>query len=297
MLVNMASQVPTVAVITRTKDRPQFLERALRSVQAQSFQDLIHVIYNDGGDKQLVEGTIKKHPSDKIKVVHGSGSDGAPDTIFNRAIRSVDSKYIAVHDDDDSWHPDFLRLAVERLESAGAVGVVARADKITERVSGNNIEQIKSEPWMPELKAVNLYRQCVDNQLTPIAFVYAREAYEKIGGYDDSLAVVGDWDFGIRFLREYDVEYLDPGRALAFYHHRAATGSSSDSTFGSNEAKHRYYANKLMNKYLRDELAEGRLGVGYIMSKERYQQNYLSRLVHRVMPGFVARRLKRRAES
>ena len=41
-----------VAVITRTKDRPIFLKRALLSVSSQTFSDYIHVVVNDGGTKR-----------------------------------------------------------------------------------------------------------------------------------------------------------------------------------------------------------------------------------------------------
>jgi hypothetical protein len=110
--------------------------------------------------------------------------------------------------------------------------------------------------------------------------------------------VLGDWDFGIRFLQKYDVEFLDPGYALAYYHHRKfVPDSSSNSSFGSGKEKHRYYSNKLMNKYLRQELTEGRLGVGYIMSKLRYEQSYTARVVQRLLPGFVTKKLKRRVEN
>lgn len=51
-----------------------------------------------------------------------------------------------------------------------------------------------------------------------------------------------------------------------------------------------------MNKYLRQELAEGRLGVGYIMSKLRYDQHEKAEMVRRVLPDFVTSRLKRRIQ-
>lgn len=287
-----------VAVITRTKNRPLFLERAIKSVHNQSCEDFVHVIINDAGNQAPVDALVSQYHDlikDRVKVIHNTKSHGM-EAASNKAIKSIDSTYVAIHDDDDTWHPDFLKEAIAKLEETGAPGVVARADKVTEVLRGDKIVQLKTEPWMPELKAINLYRQCIDNQMTPITFVYRRDAYNQLGGYDESLPVLGDWDFGIRFLEKFDVEFIDPGYALARYHHRKATGSTADSNFGSGQEKHRYYTNKLMNKYLRQELAEGRLGVGYIMSQNRYMQNYVSRLTHKVMPNFLASRLKRRAE-
>ena len=44
-----AAQSPRVTVVTRTRNRPVLLTRALQSVGAQSFQDLELVIVNDAG--------------------------------------------------------------------------------------------------------------------------------------------------------------------------------------------------------------------------------------------------------
>ena len=52
-----------------------------------------------------------------------------------------------------------------------------------------------------------------------------------------------------------------------------------------------------MNKYLREELAQGKLGVGYIMSQLKYEQGYIARLVRSVFPAAITNRLKRRVEK
>ena len=61
---------------------------------------------------------------------------------------------------------------------------------------------------MPDLKAISLYRQCIDNQLTPIATLFRRSAYEAVDKFDDSLPIVGDREFGIRLLKKFVVGYI-----------------------------------------------------------------------------------------
>lgn len=289
---------PKVAVITRTKDRPLFLERAIKSVHEQTFTDFVHVIINDAGDRTPVDELVAKYADltkGRVKVIHNTESHGM-EAASNKAIKSAESDYVAIHDDDDTWHPEFLGQTVKLLDR-GAMGVVARADKITEEVAaeGKSIRIVKVEPWMPDIRVINLYRQCIDNQMTPITFIYRRSVLDEIGYYDEELPVTGDWEFGIRFLQKYDVEFLDPGYALANYHHRKfVAGVNSNNSFGSGTEKHRYYTNKVMNKYLRQELTDGRLGVGYIMSKLKYDQGNTARLVKSVLPGFVVDRLKKR---
>lgn len=282
-----------VAVITRTKDRAVFLKRALQSVAQQTYKDYVHVIVNDGGDPQIVDSLVEKlNPETRaqVKVFHREESSNGPDTIFNESVDRVDSEYVVLHDDDDTWHEEFLARTVELLDSNQSVGgVVVRTEKVIERVDGKTIKQIKTMPYMPDVAVVSLYRQCIDNQLTPIAFIYRREAYEAVGKYDSSLPVVGDWEFGIRFLSKYDVEFLDPGFALAYYHHRQ---DKKDNSFAKHN--HRYYFTKVANAYLRKDLAENRLGVGYIINSLRYENDARNALIKKLLPNFVVKILKRK---
>jgi glycosyltransferase involved in cell wall biosynthesis len=292
-----------VAVITRTQNRPLFLERAIKSVHNQTMTDFVHVIINDAGDPKPVDDLIDKYKdliNGRVKVIHNKVSNGM-EAASNKAIKSVDSTYVAIHDDDDTWHPECLERATTRLEEVDFIaGVVVRTDKVIEEVSasGESIDKISVEHWMPDLRVVNLYRQCIDNQMTPITFIYRRSVFAEVGYYDEKLPVLGDWDFGIRLLQKFDVDYLDPGFALANYHHRKfVPGSSNNNSFGSGTERHRYYSNLLMNKHLRQELQEGRLGVGYIMSKLKYNQSNMATIVKRILPSFITNRLKKRISN
>ncbi|HEX7484259.1 MAG TPA: glycosyltransferase [Candidatus Saccharimonadales bacterium] len=282
-----------IAIITRTKDRSVFLPRAIESVAKQSYLDYVHVIVNDGGDKAAVEKIVdsqKPEVQSKIKLFHRSQPSGAPDTIFNECIDRVDSEYVAILDDDDTWHKDFLLQTVKCLdETENAGGVVVRTDKIIEKIKDTSIEIIKSESLMPELQAISLYRQFMDNQLMTNAFVFRRSAYEKVGKYDKSLPVVADWEFGIRFLQEYEVEFLDPGFALAYYHHRQG---AKDNSFSKHS--HRKYVTLVANNYLRKELKEGYLGAGYIMSDLKYRQDSRNDFIKRIIPGRVLKVFKKK---
>lgn len=282
--------MPKVAIITRTKDRPLFLKRAIESIHNQTYDDYIHVVINDGGDQNEIDNIIFRLPGKiktKTQVFHRKKSSNAPDTIFNESINRVNSQYIAIHDDDDTWHEKFLEQTVKALDN-GHMGVVARTDKVTETVRGGEIIELKKERYLQDVSALSIYRQCIDNQMTPIAFLYKRVAYEELGGYDDSLPVIGDWEFALRFLLKYDVCYLDPGFSLAYYHHRPA--KEAENSFSKHS--HRYYFNKVANRYLREEISRGHFGPGYIMSKVRYEQAYVSKSLSRLLPNFVVKRIK-----
>lgn len=282
-----------IAVITRTKDRLLFLPRAIESVANQNYKDYVHIIVNDGGDNTATEDVInsqKPEVRSKIKLFHRAEPSGAPDTIFNESIDRVNSEYIAILDDDDTWHEDFLSLTVKNLDENKHIGgVVVRTDKVIEKIESNSIKILKSERLLPDLQAISIYRQFMDNQLMTNAFVFRRSAYERVGKYDESLPVVADWEFGIRFLQKYEVEFLDPGYSLANYHHRVGV---KDNSFSKHS--HRKYATIVENRYLTKELAEGYLGAGYIMSDLRYRQDNRNDFIKRFIPNRVLKVMKRK---
>ncbi len=285
------NQTPLLGIVTRTKDRPLFLERVLESVKSQTNKNFVHIIVNDSGDEQTVRNAVESfagrdHETKILKV----STKGKIEIATNAGINEVATKYIAILDDDDTWHPELVERVLAHLESTNSKGVVVRTNKIVEKIdsSGKSIKHLKTSEWMPEMRAVNLYRQFVDNQMTPVCFIFTRDAYEKVGKYDETLEVMGDWDFGIRFLQKYDVDFLDPGFALANYHHRKfKAGAQGNTSFSGNDKKV-HYANYLMNKFLREDLKQGKIGVGYIMSKTKYDQNFTVRMISKLLPKKAA---------
>lgn len=270
---HMNKSVSRVAIVTRTKDRGLLLERAILSVHQQTMQDFVHVIINDAGDPRIVEELVNKHKkliSGRVKIIHNTVSMGM-EAASNKAIRSVDSFYVSIHDDDDSWHPDFLKETTNLMDTSGAKGVVVTTDKIDEEIVGSKVKKISQSRWLPSVRTVNLYKQCLDNYATPITFIYRREVFEEIGYYDESLPVAGDWDFALRFLMKFDIEFLVTEHALAYYHHRInATGVNQNSVFVNNGLLHEQKINMLANKYMRDDLESGSFGLGYIINSLRY---------------------------
>jgi glycosyltransferase involved in cell wall biosynthesis len=246
---------PKIAVITRTKNRTLLLGRALESVQSQTYRDFVQVVVNDGGDKEPVEELTKKYPASHLQVIHNPESVGLT-TALN----------------DDTWSEDRLELVVEFLDKTGSKGVVNIMDRVVEEIADDSVKEVSRNRWHEGVASINLYKQCLDNYLSNGCFTYRRDAYAELKGYDENLGVAEDWDFGIRFLLKYDVDFLATEHSLSFYHHRPEQkGDSGNSVFAGVDT-HAYHLNMLSNKYLRKDIEEGRMGIGYIMNSLRYER-------------------------
>lgn len=263
------------AIITRTKNRPMFLERAVKSVMAQTSKDYVHVILNDGGDAHEVDALLKRYTDSRRVVIHNKSSVGLTRAL-NQAIGAVDSEYIAILDDDDSWMPERVARVSEYLQSnPDAPAVAVQMDRVIEEVRGNRIVEISRDPWHPGVTEVSLYDQLLDNYLSNGCTTYRRSVYNKLSGYDEELEVAEDWDFGIRLMLTSNVSFI-PG-VLTLYHHRPqVTGSNGNSVFAGIDI-HKRNLVRLRNRYLRNDINNGVFGVGYIMNNLSRERDYMDR--------------------
>jgi glycosyltransferase involved in cell wall biosynthesis len=263
----------TTAVITRTKNRPLLLARAMGSVLSQTRPDLAWVVVNDGGDPAILEATLqpaRQALGDRLQIHHLPQSVGM-EAASNVGIKASQSDYIIIHDDDDTWEPTFLQETMGYLDThPDAQGVVTHTYRVIERMGSGDapptIEQ--KDPFNRWLVSVNLYRMCAQNTFPPISFLFRRAVLADIGLFREDLPVLGDWDFNLRFLLKHDIHMVK--KLLANYHHRVDVRDPSatygNSVVAGNEL-HLHYDCVIRNHYLRQDLATGKVGLGLLLSQ------------------------------
>jgi hypothetical protein len=189
-----------------------------------------------------------------------------------------------------------LEATVSSMERTGNLGAVTDAWVVFERVDGDEVKTLGRvlfnrppdepdepgtdplgpvyDPLLPQRRRAKRLLTAHDdptsllallgyNQFPPIAFCYARRALDAVGLYDESLPVLGDWDFNVRFVAHYDIDFVP--RPLAHYHHRRdATGPMVNTIVDGHDDVRR----RLLNRYLRADLAAGRVGTGSLANLE-----------------------------
>lgn len=254
-----------VAVVTRTRDRPIVLARAMTSVLDQTHADWTHVIVNDGGDPNAVAealGSLGPRYAGRLRVVQCAASVGLGAAI-NVGIDAVRSDYVAVHDDDDSWHPDFLRRMVAAIRderAAGVRGAVSHIEAVHERIEDGRAVEVSRHGFNTFFQTVDILRLALSNTFPPIGFVYERSAYDAVGPYDATLAGLVDWEFHLRFALAFEIELVP--ETLAFYHQRRDDpGSPYANHVIKNDRLQRRTLSRLVNRWLRTDHAAGRMPV------------------------------------
>lgn len=251
-------------VVVRTRDRPVFLRRALESVLAQTDQDWVISVVNDGGDRAALDDVLApfaERLKGRLAVVHFEKSEGrGKGKHLNAGLRAVESDFVAVHDDDDSWEPTFLERA--RAHMGDRMAVVTQSWWIIERLEDGTYREVSRELYEPWQKhGISLFRLAESLTFPPIALLFRRLAFREIGEFDEELGPLEDWEFALRLFARFEVPFLE--EPLAHYRQREGSGAAGNSR--ANSAKiYGELDQQIRNRLLRQDLAAGRVGLGFL---------------------------------
>lgn len=244
----------------RTHERPVLLARAIASVRAQTFGDWELIIVNDGGDPGVVDAVVDAARGGTgkgtIRVIHLAERSGM-EAASNRALEESSSLFFAIHDDDDSWDPRFLDVTVSVLGNhADAAAVVTGVTRVHETFRGGKVWPITEEP-VPLSEGRLTYSGMIGgNTFPPIAALFRRSVLDSVGGFDESLPVLGDWEFNLRAVQQGGfVFHPEP---LARYHTRTPdSDASSSNTITAGRELHHSVRAMLQNRWLGEPAVNG----------------------------------------
>ena len=252
-MAGKAAQAPRVTVVTRTRNRPLMLKRAVQSVGAQSFQDLELVIVNDAGSTEPVESALKSAPEwlqERTRVVTNETSHGR-EAALEDGLAVSSCEFFAIHDDDDSWEPGFLAACVAHLDEHPGHGAVAtRCDLISETVTEEGLSEVNRGVLAADKESWTLIDTMVANYVPPISQLIRREVADRIGHWDGNLLTQADWDFNLRLLATSPVGFIT-GEPLAHWHHRDSTDESVGNSVVVDAVNHRIDNLAIRDRYTR----------------------------------------------
>ena len=252
-MAGQAARAPRVTVVTRTRNRPLMLKRAVQSVGAQSFQDLELVIVNDAGSTEPVKSALESAPEwlrERTTVVTNETSHGR-EAALEDGLAASSCEFFAIHDDDDSWEPGFLAACVAHLDEHPCHGAVAtRCDLISETVSEEGMTEVNRGILAPDRESWTLIDTMVANYVPPISQLIRREVADRIGHWDGNLLTQADWDFNLRLLATSPVGFID-GEPLAHWHHRDSTDESVGNSVVVDAVNHRIDNLAIRDRYAR----------------------------------------------
>lgn len=202
-------QWPLVSIVTPSFNQAPFLVQTLRSVAAQDYQPIEHVVIDGGSTDGSVE-IIRGHQAKLAFWV--SEPDKGQSSAINKGFAKATGSIFAWVNSDDLLAPSAVRIAVDRFRKEPAVGLVY-GDRVQIDAKGNVTGFVRS----PRFYAGMLRRNITIPQET--AF-FRRELFESVGGLDESLHFAMDFDLWCRMAAVTEVRHV-PAFLGCFREHAA----------------------------------------------------------------------------
>lgn len=108
--------MPLVSVIIPNWNRADLLTLAIRSVQAQSFEDWELLVCDDGSTDESEKAVRSLSGDPRIRWAPGPRG-GRPAIPRNRGLRLARGEWVAFLDNDDEWHPSKLAAQLARMNA------------------------------------------------------------------------------------------------------------------------------------------------------------------------------------
>jgi len=197
------SMTPLVSVITRTKDRPQMLRKALQSVAEQTYPNIEMLVINDGGlDVADVIHDFKEGIS-RIRYIPLSSAKGRS-AAANIGLQEAAGHYLMFLDDDDWLYHNHIAKLVEVLEREESGGVVYTGVECMSEESPGIWKKVHSfnEPYDP-------VRLLIQNYIPSHSALFRRDFVDAGCRFDEDLGIYEDWDFWLQLSQKTTFRYVE----------------------------------------------------------------------------------------
>jgi len=202
-----------VAVIIPTHNRRQLLMRTLHSVLAQDDVDIEVVVVDDGGsdDTGPAVGRLADWRVALIRHPEPCGVSAARNT----GIKKASAPWLAFVDDDDLWAPRKLRSQLDAVAAdpssqwscTGSVNIDRQCKLISSA----------EPPRDPDVAGALLATNVIPGGGSGV--LASRELARTVGGFDEALSNLADWDFYLRLGLRSPVAVVSRP-LLGYYVHR-----------------------------------------------------------------------------
>lgn len=215
----MNHKIPTVSVVIPVYNRGKFVRETINSVLRQTYNDFEVIAVDDGSKDDSL--AVLNSFGDCITVLqHPNGENRGQSAAINLGLERARGRYVAVLDSDDLWMPEKLSVLIEYLETHPEIGLVYSNGQWVDE-GGNSKGVIYRSNHVETSDASAVLLNCYF--ALPSNSVIRREAFEKAGGFDETLRTAQDHDMAVRIAEVARLAYVD--RVLWAYRRHPASVS------------------------------------------------------------------------
>jgi glycosyltransferase involved in cell wall biosynthesis len=180
---------PKLTIITPSYNQAGFIEKTLRSVLDQGYENLEYIVV-DGGSTDGSAEIIKRY-EDRLAWWVSEPDKGQTDAL-NKALRRATGDVVAYINSDDYYLPGAFDHAIAGFERSGASWVSGVCRFV-------NVHEDDDHTWVATLPKHGRHRWVLDPWAVPqSATFWRRELFERYGPFRDDMHYVFDTELCVR---------------------------------------------------------------------------------------------------
>jgi glycosyltransferase involved in cell wall biosynthesis len=192
-------QLPRVSVIIPTHNRKAFVQEAVDSVLAQTYEDFELIVVDDGS----TDGTGKVLKRYEKRLLYLYQANQGVSAARNNGLALAQGEFIAFLDSDDLWLPKKLAIQVAFMDQHPQAQIC-----------------YTDELWIRRGKRVNpkkrhakcsgeIYHHCLPLCIiSPSSALMRRGLFAQVGTFDPGLPVCEDYDLWLRVAARFPVFFI-----------------------------------------------------------------------------------------
>jgi len=186
-----------ISIILPVYNGENFLVSAIESILGQTYQNFELIIVNDCSTDRSLEISEKYQKIDsRIKIISNFTNKKLPLSL-NIGHQSAKGKYITWTSHDNLLKKNFLE-ELFRVMERGQVDIVF-----------SNYDIIRSDNSFKRIQVAGPAEYLLIGNYIGASFLYKKEVFEGLNGYDPELFLIEDYDFWMRALTNYRFFNLD----------------------------------------------------------------------------------------
>ena len=192
---------PLVSVIIPAYNADKYIERTIRSVLLQDYENIEIIIIDDGSTDNTAT-VVKKLVNEDKRLHYVHQRNGGVSSARNHGYKLSKGEYLAFLDADDVWLPENIRKKVEHLQNDPVTGLV-HSDALLIDENDKPLDEIKKgkSGWiLDDLLSWN--GTCIP---APSSILVKREVVDTAGGFDTNLSTAADQEFFFRVAAKYKI--------------------------------------------------------------------------------------------
>jgi len=196
--------MPLITAIITTFNRAQFLEKAVKSILTQTFENF-ELLVLDNSSTDNTQEIVKGFNDKRIKYIKHKpiGISAAR----NLGVKKASGEFIAFLDDDDEWLPNKLQNQIDifkknKLDAALVYGGFVWINE-KNKIIGKHLPALRGYILKELLSQKDYFTGSASNPMI------RKSVFKNIGYYNKNVLTGEDWEFYLRLSQKFKIDFTN----------------------------------------------------------------------------------------